>query len=224
MELQGLISADVHEFVPCKNEVAMLAERLRGLVFVAFKKDCLDLPDKHYRTIELKPKPSTLRAASLLIASSKTTIEGLTRLRELSDGFQYVDTKTGRATCSVCKGTASILQPVEIPNTCPNCLTAIRESKFAICGRHTPEITNELLPCPNCAGIGEVDTYERTTQELPCPKDDALDELLDEFEDIGRVVIYAGFTGSLDRVVKRVRHRGWHCIRMDQGRNPNYRC
>lgn len=216
----------VHSFVPSKNEVELLGKRLKGLVLVYFKKQCLDLPDKHYRIIECKPTASTLRAASILVKSARSTIEGLTRLRELSDGFQYVETKVGTEQCNLCKGSLKLIQPFEIPDTCPNCKLLdeeqrVRVSKFDIgqqCGRHTPQIEHIEQDCPNCGGLGIVSRFERTTTEVPCPKDEALDELLEEYEDVGRVVIYGGFTGTIDRVVKRCWHRGWFVIRMDQGR------
>ena len=41
-ELDGVTDPDdYHEFVPSKNEVAYLYERLKGLVIVKHKKDCL---------------------------------------------------------------------------------------------------------------------------------------------------------------------------------------
>jgi SNF2 family DNA or RNA helicase len=85
--------ANFHTFVPGKNEVKLLYERMKGLVHVKMKKDCLDLPDKTYREIVIEPKPDILRASKLIVKSSRTVIEGLSRLRELSDGFQYQERK-----------------------------------------------------------------------------------------------------------------------------------
>lgn len=223
-ELEG-VSVGVHHFIPSINEVALLAKRLKGLFTVYFKKDCLDLPQKHYRVIEIKPLASTLRAANLVVRSSRTVIEGLTRLRELSDGFQYVEKQTGMTECNTCKGVGEIEQPNEIPDSCPNCPSpeefVIRDSAFdirSICGRHEPKIEIIQQRCPTCGGKGEVPTFERHTKMVPCPKDDAFEALLDEYEDVGRLVGFGGFSGTIDRMVASATRKGWYVIRMDQSR------
>ncbi len=217
--LQALYQ-DEHEFVPSKNEIAILYERLKGLVEIFFKKDCLDLPDKMYRTIELKPSQSTLRAASLIQKSSATVIEGLTRLRELSDGFQYNQEKIGKKTCPECQGAKEIERPVETPNTCPFCSQGEKQVYInpEQCLNHQPEYHNEFGPCFTCGGMGEVDDFKRTVSEVASPKDSALLDLLDEYEDVGRVVIYAGFTAAIDRCCRVCTKCGWHVIRIDQGK------
>ena len=58
-ELDGLTDpAEYHPFMPSKNEVAYLYERLKGLVIIKHKKDCLNLPEKRYRQIVCKPRPA----------------------------------------------------------------------------------------------------------------------------------------------------------------------
>lgn len=215
-----------HTFVESKNEVAFLAQRLKGLVVVYFKKDCMDLPAKVFEQIICPPSKETLRAAALITRTAKTTIEGLTRLRELSDGFQYIEKLSGTRTCTDCKGTLKIRNITEIPNTCPNCKDNLaveaRESKFDIaatrCLKHVPNTVFEDHDCPTCGGTGQEKTYERTIEEVPCPKDDALVEQLDIYEDVGRIVIFGGFTGTVDRVCRICRHHGWYVIRMDQSK------
>jgi hypothetical protein len=96
---------EYHPFVKSKNEVSHLYDRMSGLVLVRRKKDCLDLPDKHYKIIELPPAQKTINMARSIVKSASTVISGITLLRELSDGFQYVDEKTGEETCPVCHGT-----------------------------------------------------------------------------------------------------------------------
>lgn len=223
------VTEDSHTFVPSVNEVKLLYERLKGLVSVYFKKDCLDLPDKHYRVVELQPKPSTLRVAKAIVASAPTTIQGLTLLRELSDGFQYTEVHEGESTCSLCKGEKEVEQPLEVSDSCPSCKAlvdaqtagaVIRDSGFdvrSLCGDHQPQIQMVKQSCPTCGGKGEVKKFRRETTEVPCPKDDALSDIIDEHEDVGRLVIFAGFTGSIDRCCKLVQRQGWCVIRMDQG-------
>ena len=46
--------------------MAYLYERLKGLVIIKHKKDCLNLPEKRYRKIVCKPSPSTLRVAEAI--------------------------------------------------------------------------------------------------------------------------------------------------------------
>jgi SNF2 family DNA or RNA helicase len=48
-----------------------------------------------------------------------------------------------------------------------------------------------------------------------CPKDQALSDLLDENEEYGRIVIYAGFTASVDRCVEICKKQKWSVIRVD---------
>lgn len=93
-----------HSFFPCENELTLLHKRMEGLVLVKFKKDCLDLPEKQYRTIKVKPTLDMMNAARLLKATAPRAAEVLLRLRELSDGFQYRTTKDGTLVCPRCKG------------------------------------------------------------------------------------------------------------------------
>ena len=90
---------DYHLFVPSKNEVAYLEQRLKGLVVIKHKKDCLDLPEKQYRIVECEPSPTTLRVAKAVFETAPNVITGLTLLRELSDGFQYREVVEGTKSC-----------------------------------------------------------------------------------------------------------------------------
>lgn len=207
---------DSHKFVPGKNEVLGLYKRLQGLVIVKWKKDCLDLPEKQERIIEVKPTPSTLRAAAVIAKSSKTVITGLTLLRELSDGFQYVQTVVGKQTCPRCFGTKKAIEKFEIDGTCPNCPR--ERNEFGGCINHLPQYREESIDCPHCGATGEVDKFERTVKEVPSPKDDVLVDLLDEYSDVGRLVVYGGFTGAIDRIIKICHREDWATIRVDQGK------
>jgi SNF2 family DNA or RNA helicase len=133
-----------------EDQIKRLHDRLAGLVEIVRKDDCLDLPEKIYRPIELEPEPDILEAARAIVAVAPSTIEGLTRLRELSDGFQYRQSEKGRETI-----------------------------------------------------------------QIPCPKEAALVDLLDECNPTGRVVIFAGFTGSLDRIDDVCERCGWQVVRCD---------
>lgn len=180
-----------HPFMPSKNEVALLYQRLKGLVIVKLKKDCLDLPDKIYRVIKCKPKQDVLRLAKTITATSSRAIQALTLLRELSDGFQYDYSQTdGTVTCELCEGKKTILD--------------FNENN-----------EQERIVCPHCEGEGVTPRYIRTQNDIACPKDDALEDLLEEMGEIGRIVIFAAFTGSIDHIVDLCKRNKWSVIRVD---------
>lgn len=198
-----------HQFVPSKNEVAALYGRMKGLVLVQLKKDCLkELPDKIYRTVECNPSTSILRAAKIIVKKSPTVVSGMILLRELSDGFQYIETEQGTEQCPRCFGKKQIedftIKPgVVVPDG--GCDSA-----------NYPELyERKVVDCETCGGTGEVKKFIRETKQVPCPKEEALIDLLDEYEDIGRAVVYAGFTGSVDRCKVICQKQGWHVIRVD---------
>lgn len=204
-------SEELHSFQSSKNEVAYLYERLKGLVVIKNKKDCLDLPEKQYRLIYCEPTATTLRVAQSILNSASSTIVGLTRLRELSDGFQYIEKKVGKMACPACTdGTMMIWVDPEDS-----------EKIFTMVDFLDPEYVVTLKkvtwPCATCGGTKEVDKIERITREVPCPKEAVLVDLLEENEESGRLVVFAGFTGSIDRIVKVVQKQGWDVVRMDQG-------
>lgn len=149
--------------------------------------NCLELPEKQYEVIRLEPSKATLRAASLVEAGATSTIQALTLLRELSDGFQYQEEATGKTKCTNCHGTK------EIPDY----------------------PTENLIPCPTCKATGEIDRMVRVAKFVGSPKLDAVADLLDQYSDVGRAVFYAGFAGSIDLLCDRVVKEGWEYIRAD---------
>jgi SNF2 family DNA or RNA helicase len=193
---------DAHTFEASEDEVSFLYERMRGLVLVRLKKDCLDLPDKIYRVINCKPTGSTLRAAKLIAKKSTSTIKALTLLRELSDGFQYVETEVGKQDCDVCHGEKTVLG-----------FTDEQGNFFHEKGQTNWKETR--VACPPCKGTGVVAKTEREAKQVPCPKEDAIIDLLDEHDEIGRIIIYAGFTGSIDRIVETCLQAGWAVLKVD---------
>lgn len=162
--------------------------------------NCLDLPDKVYREIVCTPSRSMLNAARAIEAKSTSTIQALTLLRELSDGFQYFDRKDGTKICPSCGGRKTVNVPKE----------EILEEITAYA-----EIEYVTKTCSNCSGSGIVDNIVRDTRSVPSPKDDALRDLMDEYDEIGRMVVYGGFTGTIDRISELASGKQWKVIRVD---------
>ena len=198
-----LTDPECHDFQHSVNEIERLSKRLEGLVLVQFKKDCLDLPDKQYRIVECETPKSVMRVANAIANTVESTIKALTLLRELSDGFQYTKVASGKQTCTLCNG----LKVVNVPDR--------ERYKGGGIPADESKIIMEEIVCYQCNGIGEETTYERNTDQVKCPKDNALIGLLDEHSDIGRLVIYAGFTGSIDRICALCKEQGWAVLRID---------
>lgn len=223
-----------HKFVPSVNEVAYLYERMKGLVLVKFKKDCLDLPDKQYRVINCKPTQALMNAARMITKIAPTTIQGLTLLRELSDGFQYEDVEVGKQDCPNCRGEGVVLRPVPIIDE-DDLAERITAWHAELDRRPDDDATDRddqgyLIPdhvkfsqfyeekeiqCRHCGGKGEVPKYKRETKMVPCPKEEVLLEILDSHDDDGRLVVYGGFTGTIDRIIHIVEKAGWQYIKVD---------
>ncbi|REJ65610.1 MAG: ATP-dependent helicase [Planctomycetota bacterium] len=201
---------DAHPFEPSFNEVAYMYERLKGLVVIKHKKDCLSLPDKRYRKIHCKPNASTLRVAQALAQSAVNTITGLTLLRELSDGFQYREVEDGKTKCPHCDGKRQVEEWFD-PTDEDRTFAAIDMLDQQLVGR----LEKRLVDCPRCGGSGEVVKHKRIVREVPCPKTSALKALLEENEEVGRIVIFAGFTGSVDRVKGICHKEKWDVVRCD---------
>lgn len=211
-ELDGILDpSEVHPFEPSFNEVAYMHERLKGLVVIKHKKDCLTLPDKRYRKIICRPNPSVLRVAQAIVDGSPNTITGLTLLRELSDGFQYRDVADGEVPCPHCPNSCGEVEEWFDPDDPEAIYSAIDMLNEECVAR----LQKRNVPCTRCGGSGTVPKIVRATREVPCPKEKALKMLLDECEENGRIVVFAGFTGSVDRVTNICHKEGWSVFRCD---------
>ncbi len=209
-----------HPFAKSVNEVAFLYKRMAGLVHVWFKKDCLDLPEKQYRLVMCPPQRETLNAMRAITAKSPSAVKTLTLLRELSDGFQYKEVPTGgKEVCPACEGKRTGESNVYIgPDYSEDELAQVG----ATTSEQHPDNVNHPeywklmeMACTYCDGSGSVDSYHRITEEVDTPKEPALKDLLDEHEEVGRLVIYGGFTGSVERICSICKKAGWNVIRVD---------
>lgn len=209
------LSLNYHKYEKSVNEVALLYERLKGLAVVQQKKDCLDLPEKQYRKIFCQPKPSTMRAAQTLLRTAPNVITGMTLLRELSDGFQYREEQDGVMVCPRCQGNKEVQEWVD-----PNDEERTYSQTDFLDPALAASLVKHTIECPSCAGVGEIARFVRKADMVPCPKEQVLKDLLEEQEDRGRIVIFAGFTGSIDRCCEIAQKARWTVIRVD-GRGWN---
>ena len=201
---------DYHRFQPSINEVAFMYERLKGLVVIKHKKDCLDLPDKRYRIEHCKPTASLRRVAKAIADSSTNAMVAQTLLRELSDGFQYREVPDGKTRCDHCP---------EASGKVNEWFSPVSDRTYSAIDMLDEETLSTLIKrsidCPKCDGTGEMDKMTRISREVACPKDDLLRADLGRCEETGRMVVFAGFTGAIDRI-KRICHgEGWTVVRVD---------
>lgn len=209
----GMIQEDtetqLHHFSKSVNEVAELQDRLKGLATIVHKKDCLDLPDKVYKEIVCEPTPSLLRVAKAITTQAPNVITGLTHLRELSDGFQYRDVEDGTVKCPSCEdGTETVWTDPNNPHA------TIRDTSM-LDQSFVDGLVAETCPCENCGGTLEVPKIKRVAREVPCPKEQAVVDLLAQNEEQKRIVFFAGFTASLSRVTRICQREGWDTMRVD---------
>lgn len=213
-----------HDFKASSNEVAKMAKRLQGLVGVWLKKDCLDLPAKRYELITCKPTRALLNAAKLIAQTSTRVVDALIRTRCLSDGFQYQEVKIAEQVCPLCHGKKEILewqangQGLTKDEIEQKAIFTYEEDEYGgtqLKAKIACDPIQVTVECDRCVGTGIVDVFERQLLEVECPKDDVLKGLLDRHAEIGRFNIYAGFTGSIERVSKICRSEGWATIRVD---------
>lgn len=194
-----------HDFVVSTNEVEYLYKRMQGLVLVKFKRDCLDLPEKQYETIRVKPTIEIIRAVKLIQARSARAITALTLTREIADGFQYVESPSGKAKCPNCHGACEVEEHIQrdLDKMAPN--NKLNKEDF----------DTRIVPCDNCGATGEITTYSREVEAVGSPKDQVFIDELDSHEEVGRYIVWGGFTGTLDRLVGICHQHGWSTLRVD---------
>lgn len=216
---------DYHKFKKSVDEVARLGRRMAGLVMVILKKDCLDLPEKVYKIIPCEPDASTLRAAKTIAAKATNTVTAYTLLRELSDGFQYKMTEVKGETvkCPACNGLGVVTEGRSPDPDLLDTLTdesgemieLTAEEKLMFNIGNQEEMETEQVQCRKCLGKKVVPRMKREVLQVKSPKDAVLKEILEEKEETGRLVIFGGFTGTIDKIVRLVTEAGWDYIRVD---------
>lgn len=158
--------------------------------------NCLDLPEKVYIEEDLKPTQTMLRLAKMIKKSAPSAAQALILLRELSDGFQYSEKLVGTVPCSGCEGKGT-------------------QKEWDSEQNKEVETT-----CIHCAGKKVKKQYETVTVECDTPKVQKLKDILENKEEDGRLIVFAGFTGSIDRVcatvvAQKFGTKKWNWIRVD---------
>lgn len=202
-----------HDFRPSENEVAYMYERLNGLVTIIHKKDVLDLPEKIYEVDYCKPSPQIVRVAKTIAKSAPNVMTGITWLRELSDGFMYKDVPDGLRQCPTCAESEEDGQ-VKVwldPNNPEDPIRAIDMLEQS----YVDSLTETFMECPRCKGSQQVHKMKRVAREVPCPKEAILKKRLAQCEESGRIVIFAGFQGSIDRIKTICKKAGWDVVQCD---------
>jgi hypothetical protein len=202
-------TGEKHQYNPSVNEVALLSQRLDGIATFVFKKDCLNLPERKFKKIHLEPSDSMLRVAKAISKTAPNGMRALGLLRQLSDGFQYREIEDGTKKCDHCEdGTIEERFLATDPDA------AIRSTNL-LDPDFVEMLDTRVVKCPKCLGTQKMKKFRKVTKEVPCPKDDAVIECLEDQEEQGRIVIFAGFKGSLDRVVRVCQKHGWDTMRAD---------
>jgi len=140
-----------------EDEIKKLYTRLKGLVSVYLKKNCLDLPEILYTQINIPINEEYKKYMSLINTTYIKVISKIIALRALSDGFMY-NHEYEEETC------IDKVTPVYLENN---------------------------------------------------PKINQLKEDLEEYSDVGRMVIYCGFTASVDLVTITCLKANWNVLRID---------
>lgn len=207
-------SLGYHPWQKSSNEVELLHERLKGIVTVIRKEDVLDLPDKIYEIDACDIDESTKRAAKVLVQSATNAMIGMTWLRELSDGFLYKNEPNGTTTCITCASmekTGYVLEWYDPENENFRFL----DTTIDFNNERHKNLKTRFVICPVCNGTTQVPRFTRTAKEITCPKIEKLEARLEECEETGRIVIFAAFQASIDRIEQTCLGNHWNVLRCD---------
>lgn len=187
------------EYEQSVNEVDELYKRLSGLVLVKRKKEVLKhLPDKIYRTINLAPSRELLDMANTIKQLSDNAAQALTNLRTLSDGFKYFEEVIGETACKACSGTGQAEEVVEIEDDEYNPFGVFGESH-----------------CFSCNGTGVVPLKKKSYEVFDNSKLEALGDIMELYEEHGRLIVYAAFHASIDRIKEYALKNRWTVFKVD---------
>jgi len=101
------------------DQVEKFARDIDPIRFVVLAKDCLDLPEQVFITRRITPSKDLLQQARLIADTVVNPAHCANLLRQISDGFYYVDEKEEldtSQTCPLCKDTGSYPTPDGVAN------------------------------------------------------------------------------------------------------------
>jgi uncharacterized Zn finger protein (UPF0148 family) len=210
-EAQAMDPDSIHAYTPSINEVAHINTRLEGLMTTVFKQECPPLPGKRYIEITLDASPKLMKVAAAIQRTATSTMQAMNQLRQLSDGFLYRDKKDGTVVCPTCSGTGEIDEwyNSEEPDRPYGSIELMDPEK-------TKNFVKRKTTCTRCMGEKEIDKIVRETVACPCPKIEIVEDLLEKAAEVnGRILLFGGFQGSVDRMVDTCLAAGWEVFRCD---------
>lgn len=182
----------VHKFQPSINEVKNFGGRLKGLVKIWRKEDCVELPARKFHMKKLEPSQDTLNTGKRIVDEELRATDTLLKLRMLSDGFRYKDVPSGEM--QVCRG----------------CNGKGKVDEFVEEGEPSNRVT-----CGVCEGVGKTMIMVRETEFFGSPKEDYLRELLEMHYECGKFVVYGAFQATIDIVTKVCLSQNWQVFQAD---------
>jgi len=201
------------------NEVERLYKRLAPITIVKRKVDCLSLPPKHYRQLWCDTPDEIKTLANNILDTAVSGVEAYIQLRELSDGFLYrVETTDKLIKCKRCGGTGIIKTPNGVVED--SYLDAFQEESeedfdYTESIEFGVDAPLEETSCPECNGTGQAYKILRVPQKLRSPKLDKLEAILEDHEETGRLVVFAAFHASIDRLQEFFLKRLWTVFQVD---------
>jgi hypothetical protein len=129
----------------------------------------------------------------------------------------YEMEKVGETKCPICDGSKQMMDWVLKPEFDGEPISDYHDDGSIMTDDEFRSrfFTREKMECIKCGGEGVIDVEARHTKCVKTPKDDALRELIDQHGEIGRLVTYGAFQGSVDRITQIYKDMEWQTIRWD---------
>jgi len=173
------------------EETSQFPKRVGNLIHTYYRKDLGKVFNVTFTRVRIPTQVEHLDQATEMLDNG-TPLQVLSSLRQLSDGFLYTKKVSICSCVPPCCANRDVCFDEEIPY-CRSCM-----QKFY------------LTSCPTCKGAGLKET--RQSEFVHSRK---LKEIEKIISDLRRVVVYAAFTESLNRITDFFKNLGWDVIRID---------